>query len=104
MKTERNAEIVRRYLAGESSVALAAEYGLTANGILLVLTRAGAPRRRQGPQPRRIEKWSARSRAILADYIAGMTRQEIAAKHGVSPQWVSELLYRAGAKERKRGI
>jgi len=42
--------------------------------------------------------------ACLADYRAGMSRQEIAAKHGVCWQAVHNHLVRCGVVERKKSL
>lgn len=62
-RLERDAEIACRYLAGESSTAIARHTGLTVNGVLKVLERRGVPRR-----PRTLMHRNARTHIAPATY------------------------------------
>jgi len=48
----RNADIVRRYQAGESGEAIATSLGLTAQGVYFILGRSGIARRPRSVAPR----------------------------------------------------
>ena len=91
-KTERNAEIVRRYLARESVAALGREYGVSRIRIHQIVTKAEAHRERLRPweapsNPETLARFAileTRRARVPALRIAGWTWREIGELYGVT--------------------
>lgn len=84
-KEDRNAEIARRYAAGDPLKVLAAEYGISVCRLREIAVREGAPLRR--------DQWrKADAAAVVADHQAALSVKKIAAKHVISRQRVHQIL------------
>lgn len=93
-REKRNAEIVRRYNAGEGAAVLAAAFGIAENTVGVVLRdarRAGVvvrDNRARGP--------SERTREIARRFQAGESAVALAREYGVSRQFVYQVGGRRG--------
>jgi transcriptional regulator with XRE-family HTH domain len=106
---ERNAEIIRRRLAGEWPADIAEALDLTRNAVIGVCNRAGlaernrenravarARERRRGAGPRHRKLSASEIATIQALYRGrgGPTQEAIAQRFGVTPQTISRALRR----------
>jgi DNA-directed RNA polymerase specialized sigma24 family protein len=89
------AEVARRYAAGETVEALAAEFGCSTSTVKATVERAGVTLRARG-RPK-----SASDEAITALFEQGMTHAQIAAELGVPRPTVSNALSRLGLRRRR---
>ena len=97
---ERNAEIVARFVAGETINALATEYRLTARYMRLLIEAAGivVPRKPytwRKPYTRR-DKKAERNAEIVARIRAGQTLRQTAAEFNISTNRVFQIVIAAG--------
>src|SRR5579864_2770457 len=91
-KAERNAEIVRRYLARESIIVLAREHGVSRARIHQIVKKTGAHRERLRPWEspsnpetlKRIAELEVRRTRVPALRMAGWTWREIGELYGVT--------------------
>lgn len=98
-------EIVARYLAGESSVALSRSMGIAINTVLRAVQRAGIdPRTTSASRPRAKQKLMPQMRAAVCEaYQAGEPLSQIAARYSVVIQTIRRILIEEGVPRRNRG-
>ena len=90
------AEIMRRYVAGETAKALADEFGIARNSVLNLLREHNVVVRRQPPTvDQRV--------AFVTEYNTGASISEIANRHGVAFGTVQQALSAAMVSMRPRG-
>ena len=95
LTAEQIADVVRRYEAGESARALAAEYGVATSALIRLLRERHVVVRRQTIT-------SEQEELMTRDYEAGMTVAEIKDKHGISHGAVLRALHRLGVEMRAK--
>ena len=85
------AGIAKEYAAGASTCQLAAKYGLGPPAVAAIVRKAGGVMRK-GYGRRRVDVDDERRSAIAADYQAGSSVPDLAAKYGVSCQLVTDAV------------
>jgi len=95
-RAKRDAAIVTDYVAGTSTAELAGRWSITQARVLQILVAAQIPRRRE-PNPREARAMSAhehqvRNAAILADSDAGLSVNQLAAKHKLTHWRILQIL------------
>ncbi len=88
IKSSRDDDICRRYTAGESSLDLGRSYGITRQGVLLILKKRGIQVRPRG----RVLSRELRIPDLTADYIGGKSTNSLARTYGVAQETVRRLL------------
>lgn len=100
---ERDAAIANLYLAGASRREITQELNITFNQVDAAITRSGVSRgRRRGDGPRNDPAVTERNKQIVAHYVAGISRADIAQEFGVSPGVVSVAVTKAGVAQGRR--
>ena len=94
MTDSQRSELVQRYIAGESSNALAVEFGIDRRTATAIIKRAGAQTR---------YRVSADADAAAELYRSGLSLARVAEELGVSAGTVLTLLRRAGIATRAVG-
>ncbi len=92
---EQIVDVVRRYEAGESARALAAEFGVASSALIRLLRERRVVVRRQTVTPEQED-------LMVRDYKAGMTVAEIKDKHGISHGAVLRSLHRMDVEMRAK--
>jgi transposase-like protein len=87
--------ICEAYLSGKSLRQVAEDNGTYAVRVMLILQQHGIPRRRKGRPNSEVPLAD-----IIADYGAGLSLHEVAAKHGIGHEQVSYRLRNAGVERR----
>jgi DNA-directed RNA polymerase specialized sigma24 family protein len=92
---EQIADVVQRYVAGESARALAAEFGVAPSALIRLLRERSIVVRQQVVSPE-LEQLMAQ------EYETGLTVAELKDKHGISHGAVLRALHRAGVEMRAK--
>jgi transposase-like protein len=98
---EQRAEAVARYVAGERSGKIGADYGVTDQAVRLWARQAGVPIHPRGYDPRRTDD-DTRAPAIAA-YAAGESSVAVAARCGVSSSSITHWARQAGIEVHRSG-
>lgn len=101
---EQQAEVLRRYAAGDSVKVIAKHVGCRTSEISETLARHNAPVRLAGPKHQRFPGQSAHD--LAAEYEAGATLEGLAEKHSTNTATVRNTLARVGTQTRsaRRGV
>lgn len=105
LSLQYGAEWRRRYEAGESTQALADEFGVTNGTIWRTIRANGGEMRGRNPGVRKGKQVvSERGDEIARDYAAGETMQAVAERYGITLSTVAKVVRARGGEVRKRGF
>jgi DNA-binding CsgD family transcriptional regulator len=97
---EQRAEVVRLYVSGKTSIALAAEFGIAVATVLRIVRISGEVVRSSANGQ---EKLTLKQRdEVVRRYVAGETSRKLAAQYGVSYLTVLSSVRRAGEQVRSK--
>jgi len=93
--------IIARYTAGESSIPLAREYGVTPATMRRKLVKAGVTMRQRGGR-RKLSP--AQESNVVREFLKGEKQEVLCLEYGVSRKTVYRILRNAGARQAARWI
>lgn len=97
LSPQETAELIARYGAGEASLALSKEYGISKYELLQLLRKEGVTLRKRAMTPE-----DAEHAARL--YESGLTIDEVTEQIGYSYSTVRKMLHQSGVTMRPKGI
>jgi transposase len=100
LDTDQERRVVEAYVAGESTRAIGARFGVTAQHVSRVAIRQGAAPRRPGLPGRRRRVDDHASGVLASEYRNGATIHALAADHAVSYSAVYRALERSNVPRR----